>query len=92
MKYADICKNVIFSFIILMMIMLLVMSTIVYDTLAYKRDIEYNKLKVAEYQKVVEEYKMKNEKLKYELQEVKLKAFLKAYGKGTYVTENGEEK
>lgn len=91
MRYIDVCKNLIVSFILLILIMLLIIMTSVYDTLNYEKQIEYNKLKVSEYQKTVEEYKMKNEKIRYDLQEIKLKAFLKAYSNGTYITEEGEE-
>lgn len=87
MRYLDVCKNIIASFVIVILITIFMILISVWDTVNYKKQIECNNASISEYQKMTEEYKMRNEKLKAEIYEVRLKAFLKAYSNGTYIIE-----
>lgn len=51
-----------------------------YSATRYKSQIAYNEMKTSEYKMKSEDYKMQTVKLRFDVEEARLKIFLKQYG------------
>lgn len=74
----------------LLLVLLLVVCVLgnVYTKTMPNKSIEYYNEKCAEYKMLAAKYRMDSAKMEYDVNEARLKAFVKAYSKGSYILED----
>lgn len=90
MKFKDVMLNFILLFALMSMMMVFFTVCNVFEESECRKTKAKNEEICSEYRKRAEQLRLENNELRQKIEKAKLKAFLKAYGDGTYFYEDAK--